>query len=361
MRPAPVLLGSLLGFFLIETLVFHTGFYASILYPDSSAGGVEALLGNEKRRIAGDRKQVLAIGDSRMQGFLPRYANELKPETGYTFATIALGGTTPRVWYYMLRDVDPSRRRYAAILLPVEDYDDAETWEDHANRATDLYYLIPLLRWSDLWEFSRSYRGASLRWDAARGILLKGFIYKTDFQDFLRNPVARVRYAGLVRRESAGWYYGYVGVPGDVAGVAIDWKARTVTAPSNFTPAQTRQFQIHFLDIPPPPSGRRSAYLKYWFGKIYDLYRGSGTRIIIIRLPRGPFVRPDQPPFNPRSSVRELAARPGVILDREHFFDSLERPELFQDPAHFNARGSAEFSPMLARRVRQLLDGVPKP
>ena len=41
---------------------------------------------------------------------LPRVVNEEKPGTGYTFATIGLGGTTPRIWYYALRAVDPDAR-----------------------------------------------------------------------------------------------------------------------------------------------------------------------------------------------------------------------------------------------------------
>ena len=95
--------------------------------------------------------------------------------------------------------------------------------------------------------------------------------------------------------------------------------------------------------------------MKYWLGKIYEHYRGSGTRIIFIRLPRGPVVRPDQPEMNPHSSVRELATMPDVSLAPEHFFDSLEHPELFSDALHMNGPGSEEFSRMLTRQVQGLL------
>ena len=39
------------------------------------------------------------------------------------------------------------------------------------------------------------------------------------------------------------------------------------------------------------------------------------------------------------SSIREFAARPGVLLVDEHAFDSLERPELFKDAFHLNNAG----------------------
>src|SRR5713226_4341081 len=118
MHLARVLLGTLFGFFLVEILVFHTNLYPSILSTSSSTGTLETFLQNELSRVVTDRNQVLAIGDSRM-GFFPRYANELKPEIGYTFATIATPGSTPRCWYYMLRDADPTRRRYSAIVIAV--------------------------------------------------------------------------------------------------------------------------------------------------------------------------------------------------------------------------------------------------
>jgi hypothetical protein len=354
MRVTRVLAGSLAGFLLIEILLFNTGYYASILSPDSSTGQLELRLRNEMLRPVADHNQILAIGDSRMGGFLPRFGNELKPALGYTFATIAMAGSTPRCWYYMLRAVDPGARRYAAIVVALNDFDDAETWDDHADYISDLHYLIARLRWNDLAGFSRSFHSPTLKWEAARGIFLKGLVYKTDVQDFLRNPVARIRYAAKAQRESRFWFYDFTGTTDSVKRVTIDWTTRTLQAPPGF--AYASDFRSLFLDPRPPDTGRRSAYMKHWLGKICDLYRGSDTRIIFVRLPRGPFVRPDQAPFNAHSSARDLAAaQPNVILDQEHFFDSLESPELFFDAQHLNAPGSAEFSRMLARHVRDLL------
>src|SRR5438552_10239093 len=210
MRPVRLLFGCVLGFLLVETLVFHTSLYPSIVSTDSSTGILEALLYNERHRAVTDRNQVLAIGDSRM-GFLPRYGNELTPGTGYTFASIATPGTTPRCWYYMLRDVDPSRQRYAALVIPAYDYDDEEIFENSADRISDLHYLIARLRWTDLVEFSGSYHDPVLKWEAARGILLNGFVYKADFQDFLRHPASRLEKVKQSQRDSHIWFYEYVG------------------------------------------------------------------------------------------------------------------------------------------------------
>ncbi|MGH9646819.1 MAG: hypothetical protein ACRD4E_08395, partial [Bryobacteraceae bacterium] len=116
-----------------------------------------------------------------------------------------------------------------------------------------------------------------------------------------------------------------------------------------------RRLKSHLLDALPPDTGDQSRYLKYWLSKIYEHYRGSPTRLIFLRLPRGGFVRPDQPRHNPHSSVRELAAQPNVTLIDEHFFDSLEKPELFADELHLNASGMIPFSLMLSQEVSRIL------
>ena len=352
LRTALILLSTLAGYVAVENLIFNTGWYPKIVNPDSSTGRVETFLWNEHKRVK-IGPQVLAIGDSRM-GFFPRYLRDDR-QLGYTFATIAVAGSSPRDWYYMFRDVDPTRRRYSAIVIPVESYDDPETWDNHANRETDLHFVIAHLRWSDMREFASSYQGAPLRTTAALGIALKGTVYHADFQDLLKHRRARIAAADLSRRESFGWIYDYVGTDYNVSGDRIDWNAKTLFIPPGHHPDERRLFMERLFSGDPPDTGRRTRYLSYWYNRIYDLYRGTGTRIVLFRLPRGPFPPPESPPRKDHSSVRELASRPGVILDDEHYFDSLERPELFQDPMHLNAQGCAEFSKMLGKHVSELL------
>lgn len=356
MRAFLTLLLTLAGFWAVEFAIFHTDAYYTILKHDSSTGSVETYVHNELKRVRNTSRQVLTIGDSRM-GFLPRYANEL--QTGYEYASIALGGATPRDWYYMLRGADPSANRYSAVLIAMEDYEDSETLEDFSVRATDLYYVIGRLRYSDIPEFAGSYsHDPVLERAAMRGILLKGLIYKLDFQDFLSHPVPRLKMASLARKDSYTWYYNYVGPNDSMEGVAVDWEKKTVTVPPGFTDAQKAAYEYRFLAPQPPYTGVRSAYLHQWLGKIYERYRGSKTRLIFLHLPRGPFVRPDQPAVNPHSSMRELAVQPGVILLPEHLFDSIERPGLFIDQMHMNGPGCAEFSRILAKEVSRTLDAL---
>jgi len=353
MRAVPVLLASAVAFAAIEGAVFHSGLYTWILSPDASTGFIQTVLRNERERPK-DGPQVLGVGDSRML-LEARLANEHTPETGYTFGTIAAAGATPRSWYYMLRDTDPTARFYRAIVIAAESYDDADKFEVEADRAEDLSYVIAHLGLSDLWEFSRSYQDPSLQWRAARAILFKGLVYKRDFEDVLVHPVSRIRLARVAHRDSFAWYYKFTGPPETLAGFRVDWKNKTLDAPPNANPGLVENLRFRLLYQLPDETGNQSRYLKYWIGKIYERYRGSPTRLIFLRLPRGGFVRPDQPSYNPHSSVRELAAQPNVTLIDEHFFDSLEKPELFVDELHLNGPGMDLFSVMLTQEVSRIL------
>jgi len=114
----PIALTLLIAFvclFGLDALLFRTRLYMSILEPDSSAGLLELILRREKaaQRTAGDNL-VVTLGNSRM-GFMPRIVDQRPQQTGYAFRTAGVAGSDPRSWYYLLRDLDPTARRYRAI------------------------------------------------------------------------------------------------------------------------------------------------------------------------------------------------------------------------------------------------------
>lgn len=340
--------------FALDALLFRTSLYPPIVAPDSAAGTVESLIWNETHRTAAGRNQVLAVGNSRMH-LMPRIANEMKGSTGYTFASIAIGGSTPRGWYYMLRDVDPTARRYAAILIPVEDYDDQDPIGDRRDWSLDLYYMIGRFRLTDLFDFSGSFSNRGLRTEAFLGLLLKGTVYRRDFQDFLRNPLKRLNYVERVHRDSARWVYNYVGPPESLKGLTIDWTAGTAHYPEALPQNKREMIRNVLLSPTAPQTGLYTKYQRYWFGRIREYYRGSRTKLIILNVARGPVVKPAAVPFNAHSSVRELAFQPDVIVLNEHLFEDLERPELFIDALHLNWEGAVRFSRILAQEVRKVL------
>jgi 8-oxo-dGTP pyrophosphatase MutT (NUDIX family) len=341
------------AFVAVEGMVFRTSVYSRLLEPDSTAGLLQSILADEKRRAVAGPREVLAIGDSRM-GFRARAANELEAETGYRFATIAMPGSTPRVWYYMLRDVDPTARRYAAILIGVDDYDD-EDYADLSNRELDIRYVTPLLGWADVLPFAASYPEWRTRWEASRAGLFKGYAYRTDFQDFLAHHKFRMKQVAVARDEAALFRYNLAWSSNDVTGLSVDWKAWTIHFPEGSTESQKRILTEVLMRESVEQTGLRGKYLRQWYGRIVERYQVSRTKIVFLRLPRGPVVRPILV-ARKTAVARELAASNAQVrLIGEHAFDSLEQPRFFGDPLHLNQAGSQEFSHMAARETASVL------
>ena len=345
--------------FALDAALFRTGWYLRRLQPDSSTANIERLIRIEREKLAVARPsslpyQVVSVGDSRM-GFFMRFANQRWGGEGFRFGSLVLGGSLPRCWPYLLRAVDPDAANYAAILIPLNDFDDLATEEELAGRASDLHYLSGQLRIGDLTEFAGSYPDWLDRWKAARAILFKGFAYKRDVQEFIEAPQVRLDKVKLYQ-EWEQWTYNYEGEQRSLTGLEIDRKTRTAKYPPG-VPDDVRLLIERFLLPPPfPPSPVTTNYRLKWLGKIVERYRGTRTRLIFLRLPRGP-IPPDEPlpAPNPASSVRQFAREPHVTLIDEHFFDVLERRELFMDPLHLNRPGFERFSILLADEVHRIL------
>ncbi len=339
--------------FSVDTLLFRTSWYARLLEPDSSAAHVERMIAVERAKLSRSaRYHAVSVGDSRM-GFFARHGNERHGADGFRFGALSLGGALPRTWPYILRAVDPGADHYSAIIIPLNDYDDEESDEVWAERASDLFYLNGQLRLSDLPEFTRSYVGWQSRWRVLRAMLFKGYAYQKDVQTFLQQPQARFDKVELYKNWQH-WSYDYKGEARSLAGLEVDPKTKTATFPAGM-PAPVRNLVTRLLAATPiPRNGTMAAYNRYWLGKIVDRYRGSKTRLIFIRLPRVPLPLPIRP-ANPKSTVRQFAKEPHVTIVDEFHFDSLSQPDLFMDPWHLNGVGIERFSIELSNEVRRIL------
>ena len=343
--------------FAVDALLFRTNLYPSILEPMSAAGQFELTLRRElmAQRSLGDNL-VTGVGDSRF-AYYPRVANEVTPETGLTFRSAGVAGSNPQSWYYMLRDLDPTASRYRAIMIGVDDYDDEDKEAEPDDNLHALSLAVIRLRLTDIPDFPGSFHGLSLKWQAFRGALFKGLALQPDILAFLSHPRKRIADVHLQHRGFSEWTYAYVESDKNLAGLQIDYSTLTPTFPSTADALQRETVMQWALHPPDPPEyrGRLAAYRRTWFGRIIDRYRGSRTKIIFVRLPRGPIPRPRELDYRGSSSIRELASRPNVLLCPEHAFESLERPELYKDGLHLNLEGSTRFSHMLQREVKRLL------
>lgn len=351
-------LAYLTGFILlfgIDGLLFRTGFYSQFLEPNSSTGLFEQTLRRELRSQAENGDNLIeTLGDSRF-AYLPRVANELTAQSGLVFGSAGTAGSDPRSWYYMLRDLDPDARRYRAVVFGVDDYDDEDSFEEHAADIRALHYAIMRLRLSDALELSASFPRWPARWEVLRGALFKGFVLARDVQAFLSNPKERIKQVRLYHKDWAYWSYLYNEDPRSLEGLQIDWATRTASFSPGADGIQRATVANVLLRPVAPQTGHFAEFRRLWFGRILDRYRGSRTRIIFVRLARGPIPRPGDLVQKKSASIREFAARPNVFLANEHAFESLERPELFKDALHLNRPGSIRFSAMLVEEVGRIL------
>jgi hypothetical protein len=351
--PLGAILAAVAGLLALDALVFRTGLYTSILEPDSSTGTFELILRREQQAQPWyGRNLVVTLGDSRF-GYYPRVANEQTATTGFAFRHAGVAGTDARAWYYMLRDLDPNQDGYRAIVIGVDDYDDEDGAYDIGDDLATMHYVAARLRFSDVIPFALSFGQPAARWEAFRGSLLKGTLFQRDILAFLSHPAKRIADVALTNRGYEEWTYGYVNTDRDVVGLKIDWTTLTATMPPGKTPehdALRDQLDRFVLYRANPQTGKHAAFRRKWFGQLMDSYRGTATKVVFVRLPRGPIPRPDNLVHKKSSSIREFAARPGVLLLDEHAFDSLEQPELFRDAFHLNNAGNLRLSYAWHRR-----------
>src|SRR5262249_7216767 len=121
-RPLHVARNLFLGvavFICVDGAIFHSGLYVSFLAPSSYAGRVWRITRTEMERAPSGLKEVLVFGNSRIaEGFSTTLANELGSPAGFKFVSLAEPAASANTWYYMVREVDPAARRYAAIVVP---------------------------------------------------------------------------------------------------------------------------------------------------------------------------------------------------------------------------------------------------
>jgi lysophospholipase L1-like esterase len=342
--------------FALDAALFRSAFYRRLLEPDSSTGVFELTLERERRaqKAYGDNMAV-TLGDSRF-AYSPKLSNAITARTGLILRHAGIGGTEWRSAYYMLRDLDPTRRRYRAVVLGVPDFLDHDDFVDPADDLRTLHYVIERLRWTDVLDFAASFHQRPLQWQALRGSLLKGIVLQQDVLAFLSHPAERIRYTHQTHMGYEEWTYDFEEDATSMAGLQVDWHSGKAVFPEGFREEQRITVRAELSKLNAPQTGRMAAYRREWFGRIIDLYRGSRTKVIFVRLPRGPVPRPDELAKPAGSTILDLAAsRPNVLAAPEHAFDSLERPELFKDGIHLNRAGIARFSPMVAEEIGRLL------
>jgi hypothetical protein len=340
-------------FLLVEGLIFRAGWYNKYLEPNSSAGTVESYLYWLKRFPQGKLPEVLMVGDSRIaEGFSAPAADRASGDRIH-YWNFGLGGATPRVWYYVLRDADPTRRRFAAIVLALDQYSDQDSVDSIQDRFIDLNFVIGRLRLSDCVDFASSMKSWEYQSRSLSGCLLKGIALRRDTQEFLRHRKDRMKRANDWRANGVGYIGAYGGHAEDLRGLSADFATRTIHFPPGLDAERHDTVQDMVMRPPAPATGETTQYRKLWLGRIIDLYKESPTQIIFLELPRAPVPIPEG--SQPAVFLDWALRRPHVSALPMGTFRDLERPELFYDGLHLDRVGRGIFTERIAARIPPLI------
>ena len=344
---------SILAFLVVDAAIFRSGWYFNYLLPDSTTGQMEFHVFWVLHTLPDKLPEAAVVGGSRIaEGFTARKASAAAGEKIH-FWNMGVPGSSPRTWYYMLRDADPDRKRFRSITIAMDRYSDEDRGENPANRVVDLNYLAGRLRVTDCPDFSQSFDDPELRKGMFTGCLFKGATMRRDVQDLLLNRKERLRVAKLWRNDGHGYIDGYEGKPESLAGLTVDFGEKLISFPPGVKDWQSESVRNFALAAPVPQTGALTAYRRLWLGRILDLYKDSQTRIVFLELPGGPVPPPE--PTVPARYFDSVAHQPRVTVLPKEMFRDLERPDFYADGLHLNVNGRPVFSERLGRKVAELM------
>jgi len=337
------------AFMAVDGAIFHSGLYVSILAPSSYAGRIWRITQAEKERAPSDLKEVLVLGDSRIaEGFSATLANELGSPAGLKFVSFAEPAASANTWYYMIREVDPTTRRYAAIVIPY-----GIGYEPNSADPLRISMTAPLLRYGDCFHFASGFQRWSGRFRAFIACILRGSAYQDDVADLLAHPVARMRSIRQADKMHSGREY--KGRDYDLVGTSYDAATGQVTFAPKLTEAQRLAFRKSLIQPSQSDTEYSLKLQRDWIPRIMDRYLHSPTAIVLTPLPRGPFL--ELAGFS-RGNESVL---PSSVIQRTsfslpgHTFDFLEQPEYYFDAFHLNAKGRQKFTETLVSEVLRRL------
>ena len=346
--------------FVLDAAMFRNSVYKRWLEPESAAGSLELAIDSAAHVQLAAPHRVLVFGDSQMtEGFSTKLAQQTAGPD-WQFVNAAVPGSTPRTWYYMLREIDPNKNRFTAVALPLPDYDDVDVpityggdhWDNDSDRELDAHWLAGELSLKDAWTFPWSFRSYIRKCRMLVCTLFKGMLLRRDFRDFLSHPSSRIAKARTFAMHHREWEYDYAGSPESLEGMRISWSPLRITFPSNVSPSvadEVREVYRRKAEA----LGHMTEYRKRWLGGIVDYYRGHGVQVILFRVPQRPIPVRCQWERRLDFFVRDAEQSSDVIVLDEHLFDDLEQPADYRDGSHLNRQGRAEFSRRLSIQVSQ--------
>lgn len=345
--------------FLIDAAVFRSGVYASWMEPDSTGGSVVGDIAAIRHYTDSTRRNVLVLGNSQIgEGFSWPTADAAIGKSDLHFVNGSVAGTTPRLWSYLLREIDPDCSRYAAIVMMI-DYDLSRWRSSFADYPLDTSYATPLLRIGDLDDYPSSFGDPDLRARARRAILLPLQAAHEDILNFIVHPLERWE---KIVKGRPGWIAATAVYPGHREALPTLPIDKDTGMPSAWGPDAATlkpKLESYFRDLRKYASAEAMSanidYQRRWVGRIAQCYRAHDVPVIAFNVPRGPWHGALTAAPQPNAALLDLHKAGTITLLPGDAFVQFEQPQFFVDTLHMNHTGREAFSALLAQKVAPLV------
>jgi len=249
------------------------------------------------------------------------------------------------IWDYMLREVDHTRGRYCAIVVPY-----GIGFEPNSADHLRISMAAPLLRYGDCFNFASAFQRWSGRFRAFTACILRGSAFQSDVVNFLEHPIERIRSLQLEPKRLLSRDL-YKGRDYDIVGTSYDPKTGQVIFPPRLTEAQREAVRDSLLK---PSQSETQDFLRMQrdgIQRILNRYSASPTKIVLTPVPRGPFAGLPGASMTFHAVFPTITTQKAVVSLPEQTFDFLEKPEYYFDGFHLNAKGRQRFTEALVAEL----------
>lgn len=356
LTPTFVLVGlSLLLWFALESLIYRSGLYYRLAEPDSNTGATVNALMNLQRDYLAEGRNVLVLGDSRVgEGFSSKRARSVAPELN--FINLAIPGSSPRTWYYLLREIDRAGYRYEAVVFGVV-YQSPNLWR-WDNWPLDVPHAAPLLGLGDTLSFPAGFESEEMRERARHAVLFPALAMQKDTLAALAQPWVRWKKLRVNRPIRMAAIPDYPGREETMPSLQFT-RATGVQDWSDASAVQRTQIEDHLQQLAnddPALGVVNQSYFAHWLNASAVIAARRGVQLILFPLPRGPYAAMLPPDSDDVPVRRALASATNVKLLPTPAFHALEAPQFFFDTLHVNAAGRERMSIALSEQLGRLLD-----
>jgi len=333
--------------FLIDTLIFRSGLYQGYIEPYSSVGMYWFRRNLAASKIRESNNLVALVGDSRIQeAFSSKIFDDLAQFRHYKAVNLAIPGTSLRVWYYLLKQVDPKRNAFRLIVIPMASYSDTDESENYNERMYDVCFLSPFLSIPDSLDCLGTFSCTAVRANLLMGTILKAYALRLDVRDFLAHPLRRLRTVSDFKKQGELNVYFYAGVRRSLDGLKLiggKWTRGT----SKVDDAAIDRLNHRVFDLPPAQAGLQRRYNSYWLNRLVEAYAQSSTKLVLVKIPTDGIPR-HVTVAKDNSTIDSLGRKNKFIVLPENLCSNLERPQYFGDDLHLNYLGREHFTKKLA-------------